>query len=538
MERNTIETTYCKEDAGARNSVVAHEVISSCLQAGISEYCLCTGARNSAIIDCLEHVEGIKTFFFYDERCAAFFALGRSRATQHPVVVITTSGTAVGELLPTVMEAYYSGVPLLVISADRPRCFRGSGAPQAAEQVGIFGLYTPFIRDIEIGENPSLVEWDKKTAAQLNVCFEEAYRHSFDELPDFPPVNISPTAHEAIDNFDAENFRIFMESCNHPIAIVSTLLPKDREGVLQFLSESNIPAYCEGPSGIRESTLIDKQRLLNVDNLWNRAEICGYPIDGILRIGGVPTTRLWRDLEKKEGQIRVCSISHLPFPGLSWNDVVHTDVTKYLSASYTTKNASSALIESDRIYYDRLQQLLAKHERSEPSIIKFLSDVIPDRSLVYLGNSMPIRQWDLAATFQQKYFTIEASRGLNGIDGQLSTFLGLSDPDKSNWAIVGDLTALYDLSAPWVLRQLQAQNIQIVVINNGGGKIFSRLFTNEKLQNNHDYRLKSMAELWGMEYLLYEGHADIPLSAKGPRLIECIPDAIETEQFWSDYKNI
>ncbi len=479
-------------------------------------------------------MEEIETYFFYDERCAAFFALGRARASQRPVAIITTSGTAVGELLPAVMEAYYSGAPLLVISADRPRVFRGTGAPQAAEQVGIFGIYATFVRDVAIGENPSLADWGQNTPGQLNVCLEEAYKHSFDDLPDFPPVQPAKPCSDPKFSFDREPIRQFFEDSKYPVAIVSTLLQKDREAVINFLKSTNIPTYSEGPSGIRESTALDEQRIMNIDKFWERGDRCGYPVDGILRIGGVPTTRIWRDLEKKEGKVHVCSISQLPFSGLSWGDVVYTDLSRYLSSCDGKVAPSQQLIDNDRKRYNQLNKLLNTHKYSEPSLIRRLSEIIPKDSLLYLGNSLPIREWDLAATFEQKQLIVEASRGLNGIDGQISTFLGLAEPNRSNWAIVGDLTALYDLSAPWVLRQIKAKNIQIVVINNGGGMIFSRLFKNEKMQNSHDYTLKAMADLWGLGYQRCEGEIELT-NTYSPKLIECIPNAKATEDFWNEY---
>lgn len=510
------------------------------MRAGIAEFSICTGARNSALIDCLEHAAGIETYFFYDERSAAFFALGRARASQRPVGIIVTSGTAVGELLPAVMEAYYSGVPLLVISADRPRSFRGSGAPQAAEQVGIFGLYTPLIIDVQAGENPSLANWTQRCPAQLNVCFEESYSHSFDEFPDLPPLQPLKQVYDAEHSFNRDPLRSFFEQSKHPIAIVGTLPSKDRAAVQKFLKETAMPVYCEGPSGIRESTLLESQKLTSLDSIWKRSKECGTPVDGILRIGGVPTTRLWRDLEIHSKMVNLCSISHLPFAGLSWASVIYTDLTRYFSTygTHCKVYGTRPLIENDRERYRKVQNLLKRSEGSEPSLLADLSDIIPPRSLLYLGNSLPIREWDLAASYRQKLISVEASRGLNGIDGQISTFLGLADSHKSNWAIVGDLTALYDLSGPWVLRQQRAENISIVVINNGGGMIFSRLFKNERMQNKHGCSLKPMADLWELDYQLCKGRIEFSSQAKKPRLIECIPNAEATERFWKEYARL
>jgi 2-succinyl-5-enolpyruvyl-6-hydroxy-3-cyclohexene-1-carboxylate synthase len=104
-----------------------------------------------------------RLFSFFDERSAAFFAIGRSKLHGAPVAVVTTSGTAVAELLPATIEAYYSGIPLILITADRPARFRGTGAPQSIEQVGIFGPYA----------STSLETWSRNAPLHLNVEFDE-----------------------------------------------------------------------------------------------------------------------------------------------------------------------------------------------------------------------------------------------------------------------------------------------------------------------------------------------------------------------------
>ena len=108
---------------------------------GAADFCACSGSRNAPLLAVLSSTSGIRVWSFVDERSAAFFALGRAKLTGVPAAVVTTSGTAVAELLPAVIEAYYSGTPLIVITADRPARYRGSGAPQCIEQEGIFGPY-------------------------------------------------------------------------------------------------------------------------------------------------------------------------------------------------------------------------------------------------------------------------------------------------------------------------------------------------------------------------------------------------------------
>src|SRR5262249_9638323 len=116
------------------------------------EWCACAGARNSPLfLELLERGD-LHTFRFFEERSAAFFALGRIQATGRPVAVLTTSGTAAAELFPAVIEAHYTGAPLVAVTADRPRRYRGTGAPQSIEQVDLYGGYAAASWDLAAGE--------------------------------------------------------------------------------------------------------------------------------------------------------------------------------------------------------------------------------------------------------------------------------------------------------------------------------------------------------------------------------------------------
>ena len=141
------------------NTATARRIIERVRAAGVTDFCVCGGSRNAPLIA----VVSGNIYTFVDERSAAFFALGRIKRDERPVAVITTSGTAAAELLPAAIEAYYSGAPLVLITADRPARFRGTAAPQSIEQVGLFGVYatTDFDR------------WDRRTPLHINVEFDE-----------------------------------------------------------------------------------------------------------------------------------------------------------------------------------------------------------------------------------------------------------------------------------------------------------------------------------------------------------------------------
>jgi len=514
------------------NDQLAKTVIQHALDAGVREFCIAAGKRNAPLVFLLSKIRDIKIYYWPEERSAGYFALGRIRATRRPVVVITTSGTAVGNLLPAAMEAYYTQLPILLLTADRPRRQRGTGAPQCAEQVGIFSHYVDFAQDIALEEECQLADWNLQGPAHLNVCFEEPEEDKLSQDFSFSmdqPAFIK-TKTTSKNRSELENF---IHNVKNPVVVVGALNIEDRENVARFLSLLKAPIYAEAISGIREDPRLTDLRICS-DQLFKNAAQANYPIDGVLRIGSIPTCRIWRDLEELAGKIRVCSISHLPFSGLSWNGGIYDSLKDFFSdISYLPiekKYACEKWLTHEKKLIANLKEIYQEEPQAEISLIHYLSKLIPETSLVYLGNSLPIREWDQAATWQQKNLKVEASRGLCGIDGQIATFLGLCTPEQQNWAIIGDLTALYDLVAPWIYPQLAPMDINLVIINNGGGQIFSRMFSNPAFLNLHDVTFQPLAELWKWHYEKWETIPTQLQSRKGARLIEIQPNDEATKR--------
>lgn len=522
------------------NQQHAYHILETALQCGVEEFCFCPGARNAPLVSALivaaeVHASKIRAYTWFEERSAAFFAIGKSRASQKPVAVITTSGTAAGELLPAAMEAHYSGVPLLLITADRPRRFRHTGAPQCAEQVGLFGCYTEFSEDLVAGECSQLHLWERTRPAHLNVCFDEPLRIT----PDTPlrlltaaPLRSPPCDHRPKENVLKE----FLKQAKNLLVVVGSLAPDDRAAVLKFLLELNAPVYLESLSGLREEKLLFPHKITQPNQLFACATQAGYPIDSVLRIGGMPTFRPWRDLDERT-DIQVCSLSPQPFSGLCEGLLIHTPLKPFLD-NITPPQPRSLLFAKEWCLRDaHAQQLLQLKLKAEPlaeaGLIHRLSKIIPRGSLIYLGNSLPIREWDLAASTEERGHTFYASRGVNGIDGQLSTFLGLCQPNRENWALLGDLTTLYDMAGPWILRQLSEMSITVVVINNSGGQIFAPIFPEKAFLHEHQLNFKPLADMWGMHY---QHWTEIPACSVEPgppkhSLVELTPNAAATARF-------
>jgi 2-succinyl-5-enolpyruvyl-6-hydroxy-3-cyclohexene-1-carboxylate synthase len=187
----------------------------------------------------------------------------------------------------------------------------------------------------------------------------------------------------------------------------------------------------------------------------------------------------------------------------------------------------------DEELYFNLNRLFEKYPESEPALVNKLSKHLHHKN-VYLGNSLPIREWDLAICQKTIPAKVFANRGANGIDGQVSTFLGWASSGVENWAIFGDLTALYDLSSLWITRQLEVDNLTILVINNGGGMIFNKIFESEYFLNRHEINFSSWAKMWNWHYEKWQTIPSKPISS-GFRIIEMVPVEEQTKQFWLEW---
>lgn len=523
----------------ADNAELAAHIADVLAESGVREVCLCAGARSAPLVAQFAHDTRFRTWSFFEERCAAFFALGRIKATGRPVAVMTTSGTAAGELLPGTMEAYYSGLPLLLVTADRPRRFRGTGAPQTAEQVGLFGVYVEQAADLAGAERGSLTEWTRTQPLHLNVCFDEP-------LLGPPPTQTAPAVIETAAPplpVDAEGAQVllehFLDASRSPMVIVGPLAAAERGPALNFLTALGAPVLAESLSGLREHPRLKHLALHAGARALKNADGTVW-MDGVLRLGGVPTLRLWRDLDDSLSHLPLLSVSTQPFTGATQGELICGPLARLLPALTMTPRPVSAgqgaLIARDRAYDAAIQQLLRDEPRSEPGLIAGLSAVIPNGARLFLGNSLPVREWDLAATLTPKNLEMAASRGLNGIDGQISTFLGFSEESRENWALVGDLTAMYDMAAPWILGQRPALSAHLVVVNNGGGKIFERMFANPAFQNQHALHFEPLARFWGLDYARWEEvPASLPTNFARRTLTEIVPDGDATHRFWAAY---
>lgn len=455
----------------------------------------CTGARNH---DLLKRFHQHEIKFEYDERMASFKALGLSKVSKLPIAVCTTSGTAVAQCVPAMLEAYYSELPLVLISGDRPKKLHGTGSPQTIDHEPLTRSCRRTYLEIDLSELPHLDLTDVQYPVHINVLVDDTVPHE-----------MGLKFHQ-----DFSGFKNFVSMVKKPLFIFSHENESMRDFVEKF-SKTKLSFYCETLSSARDLTDIKTEKKLI--SLFNN-----NTFDSIIRIGQTPLTKIWRLLEKKP--IPVFHFDSRNLPALSFGEVLPLS-SKELLSSEEFWNIIGTLLPFP--YVDetpwKLEELTQKYPDSEISYFSKLNHLLPSKSHVYLGNSLVIRFFELT---QKKQFSVYGNRGVNGIDGQLASAIGVAMGVKEDvYCILGDVTTFYDLSS---LREMP-ENLHLIIMNNGGGRIFDMLNLDKRIVMEHEKNFQDLSKGMGVSYS--QKITDIGKA----QVIELFPDQSQTEMFLSEW---
>lgn len=515
-----------------RSSVVnawetAVEVLGNAVKAGVGEFVVCGGARNAVLLEVLSKMEEsgkVKVWSHFEERSAGFFALGRTMATGKSCAVVVTSGTAVAELLPSVVEAFYQARPLVLITANRPAGFRKSGAPQTIEQVGIFSGYA--------AADPET--WEGKGPLHLNVELEEDF--TIGEV-DFGGLEVGGFAVDfGKPNVGGLARWLRERAMDGLVVMIGDLESGEQEEVFHFCEDLAAPVVADATSGLRE--VLQHLAVVDADEVLK-----ANPPSKVLRLGGVPSGRFWRDLEAIP-EVSVWSVCRNGLRGLGREaEVTQGSLERILPAMGEMEEIGDVadLLEGAEGRGQRIEEALEAFPDSEQGWMRTLSVYASIGSGVYLGNSLPIREWNACAQWEKPVRVVRANRGANGIDGQVSAWLGASADEEDAWGIFGDLTALYDLAGLKMLGQVELKGRVMAVINNGGGRIFDRVprlggmseRAKEWMAAATPVDFGAIAEAWGMEHVRVTRADEFDGAGSDGKavLLEIVPDAGQTRGF-------
>ena len=505
------------------NILIAEKIIKEAVKNGVQCFCLCPGGRSAPFVEVLSHSKGLEYLSFFEERSACFFALGRVRRDSCPVAVVTTSGTAVAELLPALIEAHYSALPLILITADRPLEFGKQGFSQTLKSaIQVLKPYCHTSKNILKLEDINFSEWKPwKGSLHLNVCFEEPlldaelstlnyalltnnkssqqkhfsdYKNSY--LKEMGKLEQDPSFQKEIQN----KLETFFNHSQKPLLLIGSLEKEERPLIKSLLQSYKGLAYIEPLSNLQTAF---SKKLLSGDQILQYA-LKHKHIDGVIRLGGVPRVRFWRDLEKSN--IPVAHFSSPPFyPGLTrllLNFPLLPSLNILKDFLSSIESFGESLKDFDQKQCEKLKNLIKEHPQSEEHWFLTLKTSLNEKAKVFLGNSSPIRLWDTISFYEKKDVQVTGQSGVNGIDGLLSRFLGECETRRKNIGILGDLSLLYDMAGFW--RAQSYPPWSLVVINNFGGQIFSRLFKNPAFLNSHQISFSHLAQMWNLNYLSYK----------------------------------
>jgi 2-succinyl-5-enolpyruvyl-6-hydroxy-3-cyclohexene-1-carboxylate synthase len=513
------------------NKDFANAVLKQLQEFGVKELVICPGARCAPILKSAQQSGMFKLSNFFDERSASFFALGRSKSAQLPVAVVTTSGSAVANCLPAITEAKYAGVPLIILSADRPKAARGTGAPQTMEQPGIFSDYVGVSFDYDFNDflqNKISINLTQNLPAHINLCFDEPLLADIENQDSYVSKS-SVSALNQTQKSDAVQLKEFTEASKKPLVILGPMSVKESKVAKGLLKNYNGPIYCEALSQLQDQFLNNEVKNLHLHLAKDILATTDTDFDGVIRVGLVPCLRYWRDLEKNN--IPVINFSSTPYSGLARQSVRPLkldDLSKVLEV-YKNEVPKEVLLK-DRRRSANLSELLLKYAKSELALVNELKKLSLTCESVFIGNSLAIREWDV---LRQEAFAgpeIVGQRGLNGIDGLISHAMGHIKCPGDHLVVLGDLSALYDLNSLWALKHLPiGVRLIIAVINNSGGKIFKPMFNDPIFENQHQINFAHWAKTFALDYVDSVSRFN-QQATKNHTVIELVPNETESQQ--------
>lgn len=497
---------------------LAQAVIEIFRQKEIQHIVISPGSRNAPLTMGFTNQEGFTCYSIADERCAAFFALGLAQQLQKPVAVVCTSGSAVLNYYPAVAEAYYSQIPLLIVSADRPKSKIDIGDGQTIRQENVFANHIVFSANLTENaseHNDSLIVSAIETAisqkgpAHINVPFEEPLYETLLE-PTYIPKPTFSTIEEIEFILDAKFISEWL-SAKKKLILVGELLPNaiEQKYIDSLAEDKSVLVLLEKTSNLHHSTFID--RIDTLISTFTEEEKLNFQPDILLTFGGMVVSKriksLLRNYQPKQhwhiDEIR----AYDTFGCLSQHFI--TNSTSFLSQLLAENNVVESKYQYDfqSIWQDRLvkhQKYMSEIPFSDFKVFDFLSRNLPENIQLQVSNSSPIRYLQLVLC--NKTIEVFCNRGTSGIDGSTSTAIGAAVANKKPTILItGDISFLYDSNALW--NNYIPKHFKIILINNSGGGIFRILPGHQEtetfntfFETSHHLTAEHLAKMYDFEY--------------------------------------
>ena len=518
-------------------------------QLGVRHAVFSPGSRSTTMAMLFKEHEGFETYMNIDERSASFMALGIAKAHKEPTVLVCTSGSAVAHYLPAILEAQYTGVPLIVLSADRPHTLLHVGAPQTVDQHKIFGTAVNYFEELAVPQESHYYTYPRQVA-------RKAYMKAMDTKKGPVHINV-PLFEPLVPELSRNHFEAGRSSFKVVKPNYSSVFGCDNRNNLPHINNATDIAH--GNDGTKEiNDLLERyERILilagpqididEAETICSFGEALQAPIlaDPLSNVRGCGTSKvvistydallagkaLWHELKPdcviQFGQIVVSKRVQQMIA--SWTDLEYIEVnptmdsmnptgktTMHMQASidvftnlYGVKNDSPAYLGKwqhlETAGKQKLGTAIEEPSCFEGRTIRELQQHISDNAQVLIANSMSIRDFDYFWFSGESKAVLYGNRGVNGIDGTISTALGLAANGRPTYLVTGDLSLFHDLNGLAVAKTHNL-NLTIILHNNDGGGIFEYL--PQKGTKHFDYLFSTSqgldysgaAKLYGCDY--------------------------------------
>ena len=519
-----------------QNLFWAKAFVAELLCAQVAHAVICPGSRSTPLTLALLREKRLQSHVILDERVAGFFALGLSKATRSPVALLCTSGSAGTHFFPAIVEAFFSHVPLFIVTADRPWELHGFGAPQTMPQLGLYGRFVCLSENIPApADNKAALlhmravvakaladAQHKALPAHMNFEFREPLCATLahNEWPTLPPVPSFVHAESSLPLRTLENVRSALNAALRPLIVVGNSPPNlpFASAVLKLSEKLCAPLLAEAASNLRLKAPSNAPLIASYDILL-RDEVFREQMkpDCVLCFGKTPVSKQVQTWLGDSGARIFMLAEHgaeVDFQHVA-EAVIQCNMAE--ACSHLEQHVAGEVSAERKAYAERFSRIEKRAQQTlsallenawcEPAIARKLVASLPSGSNCFIANSMPIRDVDAFAAPSSKEIHVHVNRGLNGIDGLISTAQGIAvATQRPTYVLIGDLAFLHDIGG-WMMAKRLKVPLVVVLINNGGGGIFHFLPVAQQKEEfeeafvlPHDTPFSKVAELAGANY--------------------------------------
>lgn len=547
---------------------LAQLVIHACKSMEINHVVISPGSRNAPLIIGFNHANFCQKYSIVDERSAAFFALGIAQQTQKPVALVCTSGSALLNYYPAIAEAFYSKIPLVVLSADRPKYLLNIGDGQTINQENVYANHILFSSNLaeensieqnsKILKNTIQIAISKRGPIHINIPFDEPLYETVAKLYQFPEIIPEPTIHllneKPLKVSFLETFANQWNSSKRKLVVIGVNYPSEllQTQINHLLKDKSVLVLTETTSNLHHERIIYGIDKLLVNLHQENKEKLQPEI--LLTFGGLVVSK------KIKQYLRKYSPKH------HWHidkeialDTYHV-LNQHLKISielffsqffFLTKPKESNYQNYWVNYFTNIESkhaiFLKTCDYSDLKVFETLLNAIPSDYHLQLSNSSVIRYTQLFKL--DNSIRVFCNRGTSGIDGSTSTAIGAATQSNlPTLLITGDISFFYDINGLW--NNYLPKNLKIIVINNAGGGIFKILPGPKKsnalayFETPHHRNAEEISKMFGFQYqkttTIVELKTILPnffISNKSPQLLEVFTPSNSNDKILKDYFN-